>query len=57
MNDWAAGIIATADQIAADAKRGTTHEDHVGWSFSSDQGTPFRCGCGEILIDPNKEGV
>ncbi|UVK63938.1 hypothetical protein SEA_BUTTON_44 [Gordonia phage Button] len=60
MNEFTAALVAEADAISREAKRGTSHEDHNGWSWSTTPGTPFRCGCGAVLVqpsNPNKEGV
>ncbi|WP_439030240.1 hypothetical protein [Gordonia terrae] len=41
-------IVERLHSLAAEAKAGTLHADHDGWSFPKDR--RLRCGCGEVLI-------
>lgn len=43
-------IIAELDKVAAEAKTGTTHADHDGWTFKADRA--LRCGCGAVIVTP-----
>ncbi|QOP64415.1 hypothetical protein SEA_HEXBUG_48 [Gordonia phage Hexbug] len=55
MNDFWQAITDELIYLAAQAKQGTPHEQHgSNWSFK--EGVLY-CGCGDVLVDPNKEGV
>lgn len=39
------------DGIATEAKAGTVHASHDGWSFPHDRPARLICGCGVVLVE------